>query len=144
MTKIGIKKLNKDVMTPLKGSEHATGYDIYANEKVTLMIGAFYGVATGISVEMPHTHEAQVRPRSGLASEHGITVLNAPGSIDSDFTGEIKVILINHGPRPFVVEPGMRIAQLVFAEKAETELEIVTELAETKRGSSGFGSTGLK
>lgn len=144
MTNIGIKLLNDSAIVPTKGSEYATGYDLYATEKVTLMSGAFYGVSTGISTDIPHTHEAQIRPRSGLAFNNGITVLNSPGSIDSDFIGEIKVILVNHGPHPFTIEKGMRIAQIVFAEKAETKLVIVSELTTSERGEGGFGSTGLK
>ena len=93
---------------------------------------------------MPPGCEAQVRPRSGLALKHGVTVLNSPGTIDSDYRGEIKVILINHGKEDFRIEPGVRIAQLVFAQVTQVELEKAGELDETERSSGGFGSTGRK
>lgn len=101
-------------------------------------------VGTGLFFEMPAGCEAQVRPRSGLALKHGVTVLNSPGTIDSDYRGEVKVILINHGKEDFKIEPGDRIAQVVFAHVTQAELEEAEELADTERSSGGFGSTGRK
>ena len=99
---------------------------------------------TGLYIELPEGYEAQVRPRSGLAFKHGVTVLNTPGTIDSDYRGEIRVILINLGEEDFTIEPGDRIAQMVFAPVTKAELEIAAELNETERAAGGFGSTGKK
>ncbi|HMM60359.1 MAG TPA: dUTP diphosphatase, partial [Candidatus Rifleibacterium sp.] len=104
----------------------------------------FAMVPTGLRIAMPHGLEAQVRPRSGLAAKHGVTVLNAPGTIDSDYRGEICVILINHGDNEFVIEPGMRIAQMVFAKVTEVEFRVCNELGSSDRGEGGFGSTGVR
>ena len=101
-------------------------------------------VPTGLYLQIPAGYEAQVRPRSGLAAKHGITVLNTPGTIDADYRGEIKVILINLSNQPFTIEPGERIAQMVFARCEQATLEAVEALDETQRGAGGFGSTGLK
>ena len=101
-------------------------------------------IPTGLYIEMPEGYEAQVRPRSGLAIKHGITVINSPGTIDADYTGEIGVILINLSNTPFTVEPGERIAQLVFSKYEQAEFIEVKELSETERGEGGFGHTGLK
>ena len=101
-------------------------------------------VPTGIYLQIPAGYEAQVRPRSGLAAKHGITVLNTPGTIDADYRGEIKVILVNLSNQPFTIEPGERIAQMVFARCEQATLEAVEALDETQRGAGGFGSTGLK
>ena len=101
-------------------------------------------VGTGLYIELPEGYEAQVRPRSGLAFKHGVTVLNAPGTIDSDYRGEIRVILINLGEEDFAIEPGDRIAQMVFAPVTKAELETADELGETARAEGGFGSTGKK
>lgn len=109
---------------------------------MTLPPGAITLIPTGLAMALPPQHEGQVRPRSGLAAKHGVTVLNAPGTIDEDYRGEVKVILINHGPLPFVVEHGMRIAQLVVARVASVEVQVVASLNETARGAGGFGSTG--
>jgi dUTP pyrophosphatase len=99
-------------------------------------------VPTGLTIALPAGHEAQVRPRSGLAAKHGVTCLNTPGTIDADYRGEVKVILINHGQEPFVIKRGERIAQMVIAPVTRGELKIVASLDETKRGAGGFGSTG--
>jgi dUTP pyrophosphatase len=99
-------------------------------------------VPTGISVALPEGYEAQVRPRSGLASKHGITVLNAPGTIDADYRGEISVLLVNHGDAPFAIRRGERIAQMVIAAVLRAELVATTSLSSTERGGGGFGSTG--
>jgi dUTP pyrophosphatase len=101
-------------------------------------------VPTGLYLQIPVGYEAQVRPRSGLAAKHGITVLNTPGTIDADYRGEIKVILVNLSNQPFTIEPGERIAQMVFARCEQATLEAVEALDETQRGAGGFGSTGLK
>jgi dUTP pyrophosphatase len=127
---------------PLRATAGAAGYDICAAETVTLAPGAFSKVRTGLKLAIPPGFEAQVRPRSGLAARHGVTVLNAPGTIDSDYRGEVCVVLINHGREPFVIEPGMRIAQLVFAPVTAVTFRDVPTLDPTARGAGGFGSTG--
>jgi dUTP pyrophosphatase len=109
---------------------------------VTLEPGERRLVPTGCALELPAGFEAQVRPRSGLALKHGVTVLNAPGTIDSDYRGEVGVILVNHGSEPFVIQRGERIAQLVLARVERLEWQVAEELGETDRGSGGFGSTG--
>jgi len=129
---------------PHKASEGAAGFDLAAalDAPITIEPGAWIAVPTGIAIALPTGFEAQVRPRSGLAARHGITVLNAPGTIDEDYRGEVRVVLINHGREPFAVKHGERIAQMVVARVAEVQLEEVPALDETARGSSGFGSTG--
>ena len=109
---------------------------------MTLSPGQRVMVPTGISVALPEGYEAQVRPRSGLASKHGITVLNAPGTIDADYRGEISVLLVNHGDAPFAIRRGERIAQMVIAAVLRAELVATTSLSSTERGGGGFGSTG--
>ena len=127
---------------PVYATEHAAGLDITSAEDLTLQPGERHAVATGFAIQIPDGYEVQVRPRSGLALRHGITCLNTPGTIDSDYRGEVKVILANLGPEPFVVRRGERIAQLVPAPVLRAEFIEVAELAETARGSGGFGSTG--
>ncbi len=127
---------------PARATEHAAGLDVVAAEDVTLAPGARYAVATGFAVAIPEGYEVQVRPRSGLALKHGITCLNTPGTIDSDYRGEVKVILANLGSEPFEVRRGERIAQLVPAPVLRADFVEVTELSETSRGAGGFGSTG--
>ena len=127
---------------PAYATEHAAGLDITAAEELVLEPGARHAVATGFSIEIPHGYEVQVRPRSGLASRHGITCLNTPGTIDSDYRGEVNVILINLGQEPFEIRRGERIAQLVPAPVLRAHFTEVESLAETARGSGGFGSTG--
>lgn len=109
---------------------------------MTLRPGQFAMVPTGLQIALPSGTEGQVRPRSGLAAKHGVTVLNSPGTIDSDYRGECKVILINHGSEPFVIERGERIAQLVVAQYVPIQFELVDALDDTERGAGGFGSTG--
>ncbi|HNW34793.1 MAG TPA: dUTP diphosphatase [Candidatus Ozemobacteraceae bacterium] len=128
---------------PAQATNGAAGYDVCAREALSLAPGAFGRIGTGLKLEIPHGYEAQVRPRSGLAAKHGVTVLNAPGTIDSDYRGEVCVILINHGSRPFCIEPGMRIAQLVFAPVTQVGFERTEDVAVTQRGAGGFGSTGI-
>lgn len=111
-------------------------------EPVTLAPGARAMIPTGLTLALPQGFEAQVRPRSGLAAKHGITCLNSPGTVDSDYRGEVKVILINHGSEPFVIRRGERIAQMVVAAVAQARIEVVSELDATARGAGGFGSTG--
>jgi dUTP pyrophosphatase len=127
---------------PTYATEHAAGLDIVAAEELTLDPGQRHAVATGFAMEIPHGYEVQVRPRSGLALKHGITCLNTPGTIDSDYRGEVKVILANLGSEPFPIRRGERIAQLVPAPVLHAHFTEVQELAETARGSGGFGSTG--
>ena len=127
---------------PAYATEGAAGMDVLAAESVTLQPGERWPVATGLTVAIPHGYEIQVRPRSGLALKHGIGVPNAPGTIDSDYRGELKVILINHGQTPFEVRRGDRIAQLVLAPVVRASWLKVDELDETARGAGGFGSTG--
>jgi dUTP pyrophosphatase len=120
----------------------AAGMDVVAAEDVTLAPGARHAVATGLALAIPEGYEIQVRPRSGLALKHGITVPNTPGTIDSDYRGELKVILINHGTEPFVIARGDRVAQLVLAPVVQAAWDEVAELDATERGAGGFGSTG--
>ena len=131
---------------PAYQSDHAAGLDLLAavpeDAPVILSPGHRALVPTGISVALPPGYEAQVRPRSGLASKHGVTVLNAPGTIDADYRGEVGVLLINHGDAPFAVRRGERIAQMVIAPVIRAELVTVVSLSATERGGGGFGSTG--
>jgi len=127
---------------PAKATEHAAGLDVVAAEDLTLAPGQRHAVATGFAIAIPEGYEVQVRPRSGLALKHGITCLNTPGTIDSDYRGEVKVILANLGSEPFEVRRGERIAQLVPAPVLNAELAEVAALSETRRGAGGFGSTG--
>ena len=127
---------------PAYATPGAAGMDVVAAEEATLAPGGRHAVATGFSVAIPEGFEIQVRPRSGLALKHGITVPNTPGTIDSDYRGELKVILINHGAEPFPIHRGDRIAQLVLAPVTLAAWVEVAELDETERGAGGFGSTG--
>ena len=127
---------------PRYASEDAVGLDVSAAEELILQPGERHAVATGFAIEIPRGYEVQVRPRSGLAIKSGITCLNTPGTIDSDYRGEVKVILINLGQEPFGVRRGERIAQLVQAPVLRADFVEVGELGDTQRGSGGFGSTG--
>jgi dUTP pyrophosphatase len=127
---------------PAYATEGAAGMDVVSAEEVTIAPGARHAVATGIAVAIPPGYEIQVRPRSGLALKHGITVPNTPGTIDSDYRGELKVILINHSSEPFAIARGDRVAQLVLAAVTRAGWNEVGELDETRRGAGGFGSTG--
>jgi dUTP pyrophosphatase len=132
---------------PAYQSALAAGLDLLAavpeDAPVVLAPGTYALVPTGLSIALPPGYEAQVRPRSGLAAKHGVTVLNAPGTVDADYRGEIGVPLINHGDVPFTIRRGERIAQMVIASVVQAELVPVTTLSSTARGSGGFGSTGL-
>ncbi len=125
-------------------SEHAAGADVCASnvEPIVIASGGTALVPTGLFLEIPPGFEVQVRPRSGLASRHGVTILNAPGTIDADYRGELKVLLINHGPQPYAVQPGERVAQLVVAKVEKADFQAVSELRDSQRGQGGFGSTG--
>lgn len=142
MTTVHVRKIDEGQM-PIKASEGAAGWDLFSNEYRVIMPGAVEVIRTGICVEMPSGYEGQVRPRSGLAAKYGVTVLNAPGTIDSDYRGEVKVILINHGKRPFQVNRFARIAQLVICSTASVILVEKDELSTTTRGEGGLGSTGV-
>ncbi|GIO83790.1 deoxyuridine 5'-triphosphate nucleotidohydrolase [Paenibacillus faecis] len=137
---------NEDIELPRKMSELASGFDLYAavTEEVVLQPGQRTLVPTGIAIAMPGGLEAQIRPRSGLAYKHGITCLNTPGTIDADYRGEIKVLLINLGEEPFAIKRNERIAQMVFQIVPEVNLIRVDTLSETVRGAGGFGHTGTR
>ena len=133
-------------LIPRYQSAFASGCDLYANVRRPLTIGpsGFATVPTGIRIEIPPGYEAQVRPRSGLARDHGIGVLNSPGTIDADYRGEVKVILFNFGKKPFTINRGDRIAQLVFIRIEQAEFRVAKRLSRTRRGRGGFGHSGLK
>jgi dUTP pyrophosphatase len=135
----------KDLPLPRYATAGAAGMDLHAAvaEDIELKPGERFLVPTGIAIELPEGFEAQVRPRSGLAANHGVTILNAPGTVDSDYRGEIKVILINLGQEPFRVSRGMRIAQMVIAKHIHADFVEAETLSETARGAGGHGSTGL-
>jgi dUTP pyrophosphatase len=144
MIAIELKRLphGEGLPVPSRATEHAAGLDVVSAVDVTLAPGERHAVATGFAIAIPHGYEVQVRPRSGLALKHGITCLNTPGTIDSDYRGEVKVILANLGSEPFEVRRGERIAQLVPAPVLQANFAEVAELGETVRGAGGFGSTG--
>jgi dUTP pyrophosphatase len=141
---IALKRLphGEDLPLPAYATDGAAGLDVVAAEAVTLAPGARAAVATGFAIAIPHGFEVQVRPRSGLALKHGVTCLNTPGTIDSDYRGEVKVILANLGQEPFEIARGDRIAQLVPAPVQRAMLDEVATLDDTARGTGGFGSTG--
>ncbi|MBF0503059.1 MAG: dUTP diphosphatase [Candidatus Riflebacteria bacterium] len=130
------------VSLPARATIGASGYDLAARDAQVIEPGGVALVPTGLKLSIPMGFEGQVRPRSGLAVKHGVTVLNAPGTIDSDYRGEVGVILINHGKTAFSITRGMRIAQLVFARVENASFELTESLAASDRGSGGFGSTG--
>lgn len=142
--RIAIQRLphGESLPLPAYATDGAAGMDVVAAEELTLAPGARHAVATGFAMAIPPGYEVQVRPRSGLALKHGITCLNTPGTIDSDYRGEVKVILANLGTEPFPVKRGERIAQLVPAPVQHATLDEVASLDETARGAGGFGSTG--
>lgn len=148
--KIKIKRLahGTDLPIPAYQTADAAGLDLVAalpaNEERTLAPGAYGVIPTGLTLELPRGTEAQVRPRSGLAAKYGVTVLNSPGTIDADYRGEVGVILINHGKDPFVIRRGDRIAQMIIGMVAQARIVESKALSATKRGSGGFGSTGVK
>ena len=146
MTKIQIKKLSSTVSIPKYETPGSSGMDIAAHIENNIIInpGEKFLVSTGFSIAIPKGYEVQIRPRSGLAAKRSITVLNTPGTIDADYRGEIKVILINLGKEKFIVKNGERIAQMVVCPVVQANLEEVEDLPDTERGSGGFGSTGTK
>ena len=142
---IRLRKKDNRVSLPAYESANAAGMDIRAfiDREITIPPMGRERIPTGLFMEIPPGYEAQVRPRSGLAARQGVTVLNAPGTIDPDYRGEVEVILVNLGTEPFTVKNGDRIAQMVIAPVVRVELAEAEELSETKRGTGGFGSTGI-
>ncbi|MED4313455.1 dUTP diphosphatase, partial [Heyndrickxia coagulans] len=138
-----VKLLHPDAQLPKRANPGDAGLDLYSIEEKTIAPGEAELIRTGIAIELPRRTEAQVRPRSGLALNHRVTVLNSPGTIDEGYRGEIKVILINFGKQPFTVEKGMRIAQMIIAPVMSVTVTVTEQLAESERGEGGFGSTGL-
>ena len=141
--KIAFRKIDPAAVLPSYAHPGDAGMDVRANESLSIEPGARALVHTGLVMVLPPDAEAQVRPRSGLALKHGVTVLNAPGTIDSGYRGEVGVILVNHGSEPFHVEKGMKIAQIVVAPVVQAEIAETFETEATERGEGGFGSTGL-
>ncbi|HEV7960869.1 MAG TPA: dUTP diphosphatase [Rhizomicrobium sp.] len=145
--KIILKRLphGRDLALPHYATHGAAGLELIAaiEEEIELLPGQRAAIPCGIAIELPHGYEAQVRPRSGLALNHGVTVLNAPGTIDSDYRGEVKAILINHGAEPYLVKRGAKIAQMVIAAHEQAEIAESDTLSDSARGAGGFGSTGM-
>ena len=146
MTKILIKRFSDKVLIPKYETDGSSGMDISAfiEDDVAITPGSKVIIPTGFSLSIPIGYEIQIRPRSGLSAKHGLTVLNTPGTIDADYRGEIKVILINLGKKSFIVEKGLRIAQMVLCPLIKAKIKEVETLDSTTRGSRGFGSTGTK
>ena len=146
MTEILIKRLSKEVPLPKYETDGSSGLDLSAHidKKIEIKPGKSEIIPTGLAIAIPKNFEIQIRPRSGLAAKNQISVLNAPGTIDADYRGELKVILINLGDKDFVVKKGLRIAQMVLCPVVKAKLKEVESLEDTKRGSGGFGSTGVK
>jgi dUTP pyrophosphatase len=148
LVKVEIRQLphGQGLALPAYQSAHAAGLDLLAavpeDTPVMLAPGKHAMIPTGLTIALPQGYEAQIRPRSGLAAKHGVTVLNSPGTVDADYRGEVCVLLINHGDQPFPIRRGERIAQMVIAEVARVELVPAASLSATDRGSGGFGSTG--
>ena len=142
--KVKYKKIRDLAVVPSYQSKHAAGMDLYSanDDPITIGSGEIALIPLGFAMALPDNYEAQVRPRSGLGSKFGVTLPNSPGTIDADYRGEVSVPLINHGREPFVIEPNMRIAQMIIAPVVQASFEVVEELDETPRGSGGFGSTG--
>jgi dUTP pyrophosphatase len=139
--KVKIKRLG-DVPLPCRHTQGSAGFDLCAAEEMVIPAHGFGSVGTGLAIELPERAEAQVRPRSGLAAKHGIGILNGPGTIDSDYRGEIRVVLLNASGRDFEIHRGDRIAQIIFSLLADVELVETDSLSETGRGAGGFGHTG--
>jgi dUTP pyrophosphatase len=142
--RVMFRRMRPDAIVPRYMTANAAGLDLCAaiDAPVEIAAGGRAAISTGLAMAIPDGFEGQVRPRSGLAREHGITVVNAPGTVDADFRGVVHVLLINTGTQPFTVKPGERIAQLVIAPVVQAELAEVDELPATERGTGGFGSTG--
>jgi len=141
---VRIKRLSPQAVLPEYQSAHAAGMDLHAalQDAVTIGVGEIVKIPCGFAMSLPDGYEAQIRPRSGLATKHGLSIPNAPGTVDSDYRGPVVVALINLGRTSFVVEPKMRIAQMIVAPVARAVLQEVDDLDDTARGSGGFGSTG--
>ncbi|HYM20662.1 MAG TPA: dUTP diphosphatase [Candidatus Kapabacteria bacterium] len=133
---------DQNIALPSYATEHSSGLDLRSSEDVTLECGRWKLVPTGLAVEIPEGFEGQVRPRSGLAAKHGVTCLNTPGTIDADYRGEVKVLLINLGAEPVTFNRGERIAQLVISRYERVDVREAAELADSERGEGGFGHTG--
>ena len=146
MTEILIKRLSKDVLLPKYETDGSSGMDLaaYLEDEILIKPGKTAIIPTGLSVSVPKSFEIQIRPRSGLAAKNQISVLNTPGTIDADYRGELKVILINHSEKIFKVKRGLRIAQMVLCPVIKATLKEVDILKDTERGVDGFGSTGIK
>ena len=147
MSKLLIKRLHEstaDIALPSYATEHSSGLDLRTSENISLEPGEYKLIPTGVAIEIPEGFEGQIRPRSGLALKHGIACLNSPGTIDSDYRGEVKVLLINHGKAVVRFERGERIAQLIVAKYERVQVELVEDLAESGRSTGGFGHTGTK
>jgi len=145
---VHIQKLphGEGIDLPFYATTHAAGADLRAavDADITIEPGTHALIKTGFAMALPDNYEAQIRPRSGLALKHGITVLNSPGTVDADYRGEVGVILINHGKEPFVVQRGDRIAQMIIAPFVQADFQQVDTLSETRRGGGGFGSSGKR
>lgn len=137
-------RLRPDAIVPRYQTPDAAGMDLHAalDKPMQVAPGEVVAVPTGLAMAIPRGFEGQVRPRSGLARKHGVTLINAPGTVDADFRGQCMVLLVNHGREPFTIEPNDRIAQLVIAPVVQAEVEVVDALSATERGEGGFGSTG--
>ena len=142
--RVQVRRLRPDAIVPRYQTADAAGMDLHAalDQPVQVAPGASVAIPTGLAMAIPRGYEGQVRPRSGLARKHAVTLTNSPGTLDSDYSGEIQILLINHGHEPFTIEPDDRIAQLVIAPVVQAALVEVDELPNTERGSGGFGSTG--
>jgi dUTP pyrophosphatase len=141
VTQLPVRKVRPDAVLPSRAYDGDAGLDLSAAEGVVLAPGQRAVVGTGLAVAVPEGHAGFVQPRSGLAAKHGITIVNAPGLVDSGYRGEVKVVLLNTGDQPFAVEPGMRIAQFVVLPVAAVELVEVADLPDTERGERGYGSS---
>ena len=139
-----VQRLSPDAILPEYAHPGDAAMDLFAGEEAVLAPGEYRLIRTGIAIELPANTEAQVRPRSGLALKHGITLLNSPGTIDEGYRGEVGVILINHGRQPFTVAKGMKIAQMAVAPVARVGVQEARQLSATSRGEGGFGSTGYE
>ena len=144
MVKVLVKKFDKNIKLPVYKTSGSSGMDLVANNKKKIIIspGKIAIIPTGIAIAIPKNYEIQIRPRSGLAAKNGISVLNTPGTIDSDYRGEIKIILINFSKKSFIVKSGDRIAQMILCPVAKGKIKEVKNLPRTVRGKGGFGSTG--
>jgi len=142
VTPVKFVKTHPDAQLPERKTSDAAGMDLCSTERVEILPGEWRAVDVGFKMQLPRGLEAQIRPRSGLAAKHGVTVLNSPGTIDSDYRGPVKVLLVNHGTEPFLIMCPNRIAQMVIAPVEARSTEWVEELDDTERGDGGFGSTG--